>query len=327
VREAAKLLAASRLPVIAGLGTDAAGTEAAAKLAQACGGVLDHAHGDALLRDLGAMREYGWIVATRLLARARADAVLLVGPGLDGFALPSKPTLDPAVERRVFRFAPPQGELLGQLGVLRALAAGRPVADGADPNGGTARLAEALRQARYGVAVWSAGALREMEVEALCGLISDLNAQTRWAGLPLPAPGNAMGVAQALAWETGFPVRVGFPRGRAEHDPWRFEAVRLVASGEADAAVWVQALEPGPPPWDGRVPLVALTAEDVAFAEAPAVAFTVGRPGVDHDAVLWNGDASALVAVRATAPSEAPSVAQVLAALVAAMAGKDAAPC
>jgi len=328
VREAAKLLGASRLPVIAGLGTCAAGVEAAAALAEACGGVLDHAHGAALLRDLGAMREYGWIVATPLLARARADTVLLVGPDLDGFALPPVPTLDPGAEpRRVFRFAPDDG-LLAQLGVLRALAAGHPVAEGADPNGGAIRLAEALHQARYGVAVWSAGAMDEIEVEALCGLISDLNIKTRWAGLPLPAPSNAMGVAQALAWTTGFPVRIGFPNGRAEHDPWRFDAARLVASGEADAAVWVQALEPGPPPWGNKVPLIALMAEGApAFAEPPAVAIAVGRPGVDHDAVLYDGDVAALMAVRARAPSIMRPVAAVLGVLTAALRARGIASC
>ncbi len=158
--------------------------------------------------------------------------------------------------------------MLPQLGVLRALVAGRPVADGADPDGALANLAETLRAARYGVAVWSGGTMEEIEVEALCGLISDLNAKTRWAGLPLPAPGNADGVARALGWKTGFPVRVGFGRGRAEHDPWRLDAARMVESGEADAAVWVQAIEPGPPPWERRIPLVAVTAQDAAVCRA-----------------------------------------------------------
>ncbi len=315
VREAAALLDASRCPVIAGLGTCAAGAEAAASLAETCGGTLDHAYSDALLRDLGAMREYGWIVATPLLARARADTVLLLGAGLDGFALPPVPSLEPGTPRRVLRFAP-EG-LLSSLGVLRALAAGRPVASGADPDGALARLADALRAARYGVAVWSAGAMDEIEIEALCGLISDLNAKTRWAGLPLPAPGNAEGVARVLGWKTGFPVRVGFARGRAEHDPWRLDAARMVESGEADTAVWVQAIEPGPPPrWlnsgPRRLPLVAVTAPGTQFSEPPEVAITVGRPGVDHDAVLFSAETGTLVAVRAEAAREGPTVASVL---------------
>ena len=317
LREAAALLGAGRCPVIAGLGTCAAGAEAAASLAEACGGILDHAYSSALLSDLGAMRDYGWVIATPLLARARADTVLLVGAGLDGFALPHAPSLDPGAKRTVLRFA--SEALLARLGVLRALVAGRPVASGADQDGALRRMADALQTARYGVAVWSAGAMEEIEVEALCGLISDLNAKTRWAGLPLPAPGNANGVAQALGWKTGFPVRVGFKRGRAEHDPWRLDTVRMVESGEADAAVWVQAIEPGPPPWKRHVPLVAVTAPGARFSMPPEVTITVGRPGVDHDAVLYNAEAGGLVAVRADAPREAPTVANVLGGIAAAL--------
>ncbi len=328
VREAAALLSATSCPVIAGLGTCAAGAEAAAALAASCGATLDHACSDALLSDLGAMREYGWIVATPLLARARADIVLLVGAGLDGFALPPAPSLAPDAPRRVLQFSP--DELLPRLGVLRALAAGRPVASGADSDGALASLAETLRAARYGVAVWSASTMDEIEVEALCGLVSDLNAKTRWAGLPLPAPSNAEGVARALGWTTGFPVRVGFGRGRAEHDPWRLDVTRMVESGEADAAVWVQAMEPGPPPWKRRVPLIAVTAPGARFAEPPEVAITVGRPGVDHDAVLFSAEAGALVAVRAQrqsgSPRDVPTVADVLGGIAAALRERGA-PC
>ncbi len=324
VREAAVLLSTKSCPVIAGLGTCAAGAEAAASLAEACGATLDHAHSNALLSDLGAMREYGWIVATPLLARARADTVLLVGAGLEGFTLPPAPSLTPEAPRRVLRFSP--DGLLPRLSVLRALVAGRPVASGGDPDGALASVAEALRTARYGVAVWSAGTTDEIEVEALCGLISDLNAKTRWAGLPLPAPGNADGVARALGWKTGFPVRIGFGRGHAEHDPWRLDAVRMVESGEADAAVWVQAMEPGPPPWTRRVPLVAVTAPGARFAKPPEVAITVGRPGVDHDAVLFSAEAGTLVAVRAEAPRDVPTVARVLDGITAALRERGA-PC
>ncbi len=138
-------------------------------------------------------------------------------------------------------------------------------------------------------------------------------------------PDNANGVAQTLGWKTGFPVRVGFARRHAEHDPWRLDAVRMVESGEADAAVWVQAIEPAPPPWKNRVPLVAVTAPGVRFAEPPEVAITVGRPGVDHDAVLFSADAGVLVAVRAEAPrGEVPSVASVLDDILAALRGRGA---
>src|SRR5215471_20064286 len=78
---AARLLDASRQPLIAGLGADVAGARAAAALAQRLGAVMDHMHGDALLRDLDVLREAGAMLVTPSEARARADTVLLVGPG------------------------------------------------------------------------------------------------------------------------------------------------------------------------------------------------------------------------------------------------------
>src|ERR1700709_1159632 len=82
IAEAAKLLGASRLPGIAGLGTDVAGARAAIALAERVGGVVDHMHSDVLLRGLSVMREAGAYVTTPNEARVRGDTLLLVGPGL-----------------------------------------------------------------------------------------------------------------------------------------------------------------------------------------------------------------------------------------------------
>ena len=73
IAEAARLLAASRLPVIAGLGTDIAGARAAVALAERIGGVVDHMHSDATLRDVGVLREAGAFVTTPNEARLRGD--------------------------------------------------------------------------------------------------------------------------------------------------------------------------------------------------------------------------------------------------------------
>ena len=59
IAEAANLMVDCRLPVISGLGTDVAGARAAIKLAQCVGGVIDHMHSEALLRNLDVMREAG----------------------------------------------------------------------------------------------------------------------------------------------------------------------------------------------------------------------------------------------------------------------------
>ena len=343
VAEAATLLRASRNAVIAGLATDSAGAEAAYALARKIGAAVDHVAAAAALRDLEVMREAGRITTTPLQARAQADLVLLAGPGLltawpdlvERLSLHTPPTLWPELQRRVVVLcaggeAPSlpgaetieadPAELPALLATLRALAAGRTVRTDA-PHGSTLRqIAEALAASRYGVVVWSAAGIDALSVAMLCGLTDDLNAKTRFAGLKLPADGNAAGVVQAAGWSTGFPVRVGFGRGAPIHDPWQFDATRMVESGEADVAVWISALTPRPPPaWRRSLPIIALVAPGTRFDTPPAVTIWVGRPGLDHDAVLYDPNLGALTAKQATAPSLAPSVADVLGRIAAAI--------
>src|SRR5579862_9757248 len=114
IAASAALLRASRCAVIAGLGTDIAGAEAAVELARRIGGALDHKHAAAALHNLDVMREAGWIVTSMQQARALADLVLLVGPGLtrswqvlaERMRLDTAPVLVPDQPRRVIRLCP-----------------------------------------------------------------------------------------------------------------------------------------------------------------------------------------------------------------------------
>jgi formylmethanofuran dehydrogenase subunit B len=341
IAEAARLLAASRLPVIAGLGTDIAGARAAVALADRIGGVVDHMHSDALLRDLAVMREAGAFVTTPNEARLRGDTLLLVGPGL----MEAWPALEARLlraplgaeiggERRVFWLCPGKpaarpevimaigrtaAELPTLLGVLRAHIAGRPAAKIARP---IAELATALQAARFGVAVWSAQTLDELTIEMLFGLLKDLNAKTRFTGLPHAAGDNAFGVQQACGWMTGFPVRTGFGRGYPEHDPWRFDAKRIVAGGEADCALWVSAYQPAPPNWKAAIPTIALSAGTLsggAWPSSSQVHIQVGRPVLDHDAVEHDATTGMIVARATSRKSALPSVAETIARIAAAL--------
>jgi formylmethanofuran dehydrogenase subunit B len=340
IARAATLLGGSRCAVIACLGTDVAGAEAAIAMARRIGAVFDHAASAAALAELAVMREAGWVVTSPIEARARADVVLLVGAGLVaawpeyavGLGLAGPPPLVPEANRRVFRLCPgeepvPAGivetiagyaeQLPVMLGLLRATLAGRPVARAVP---GITALAEALRAARYGVAVWSAAAIEPLAIEMVCGLVDDLNGTTRFAGLPLPGADNVNGVTQAAAWCCGFPPRTSFGRGVPEHDPWRFDATRLVESGEADAVLWISALTAASPPWTRRLPTVALSAPGTAFATPPEVAITVGRPGHDHAGVLHAPRLGALAAHPAVAASDAlPTVDRVIGGIMAAL--------
>ena len=314
VAAAAALLRTSRRPVIAGLETDIEGVEAAVSLARRLGAALDHRHAAACLRDQEAMRG-GWIVTTPLQMRARADRVLLAGPGLepDRLRLDRPPRLGAGRARKI-RAVDGRAETIGP---VRARLAGRPA--GAVPES-VAALAAWLAEASYGVVVWRAENLDALDLAMLCGLVEDLNAHTRYAGLPLP-PDTAAGAMQAAAWLTGHTLPLGFsgPGGPPRHDPYLFDATRLVDSGEADAAVWIAADAVSQPAWSRPVPMVALTAAEARLDPAAAVAIAVGRPGVDHDSVLFDGALGVLAARAASAASGAPRCAEVLRSIEAAL--------
>lgn len=351
--EAAKMLGASRMAVIAGLGTDVHGARAAVALAERVGGVVDHMHAGATLRDLDVLREAGMMLTTPNEAGLRADLVVLVGAGLTA-AWPDLPQrliarrpgeeLGDTFARRVIRLCPGRGvadipgagirsigrdpaELAGLLAALRARVAGRPVGSAPVPTKVIDALAGELQAARFGVAVWSAGGLDALTIEMLCGLIKDLNARTRFSGCPLPAADNAAGVLQACGWMTGFPVRTGFGRGFPEHDPWRCDAARLVDSGEADCAMWISAYRAAAPEWLGDVPVIALCADGTTFTRPPRVHIAVGRPGVDHPSVEYQFSTGALAPMAAGAPSDAISVADAIGRIAATLPGDRTWPC
>ena len=345
IAEAAQLIRNSRLTVIAGLGADVAGARAVIGLADQVGGAVDHMHANALLRDLDVMREFGIMLTTPGEARLRGDVVLLVGDGLAEAGLsdiwpdlrthvlapPAPEARRRIVWLRAHDSAPPEFHDLGAgpgvevetiavepkampalIAALRARFSGRPVALSGPRLGELDAVAATMRSATFGVAVWSANSLDALAIEMLCGLVKDANAKTRFTGLPLSPGDNAAGVLQTCGWMTGFPMRTGFGRGFPEHDPWRFNADRLVESGEADCALWISAYGAATPRWRKFIPLIALADAGADFIEEPTVHIAVGRPGVDHDSVQHCARMGTFAAVPAAHASETPTVAQII---------------
>jgi formylmethanofuran dehydrogenase subunit B len=351
---AARLLARSRQPLIAGLGADIDGARAAIALAERVGGVIEHTHSAALLRDLDCLRETGIMLTTPGEARVRADVVLLVGDGLTEawphlnerlLALPARPE-GADIKRRIVWLAPQSDAaipgfdgdievfaagvgamLAANLAALRARVKGRPVAQTHLPLAALDALAGIVKGARFGVAVWTAESLGPLEIEMLHGLVRDLNDTTRFSTLPLPALDNGEGVLAACGWTTGFPMRTGFGAGVPIHDPWRFDAERLITSGETDCVLWISAFGAAPPAWRTAVNFIALCEHTTQFAKAPNVRIAVGHPGVDHDAVMHSSDTGTLVAATASARSSAPSVAEALERIGARLGDADASSC
>ena len=349
VAHAAKLLGEARFPLVAGLGTDIDGARAAIALAERLRGAFDHMHSGAIFNTLDVLRETGMMLTTPGEVRVRADTILLVGPGLAGewpeiwqrLALHQPPPLGTDGPRRVIWLSPgatqaPQGltidridcaasSLPAALAALRARMTGRATGPSPVSVATLDQIAGVLKGAKIGVAIWAQGDLEALATQMLCDLVFDLNKATRFSGLPIAPGGNGAGVTLVAGWMTGFPMRTGFGRGYPEHDTWRFEAARLIDSGEADAALWIDAMRGPLPNW--KLPLVALTAADMVFLTPPAVQIYVGRPGVDHDGVLHDAATGLLLSAPATHPSAAQKIADIISQIAAALVPEGAWPC
>jgi len=329
----------SRHPLFAGLGCDVEGARKLVRLAKLVGASIDHLSGTATGIELAVARDMGAFLTTPGEAAARADTLFILGPetGEAGTeyldrVLETTPKLaardaprgvvwvGPALKAKArsnrleitsFQVRTPQIATL--LAALRARLADRPVAKAPLSAPRLDAIVEKLRQAKFGVAIWSSPALGPLAIEALAGLVRDLNETTRFSCLPVIGADNAAGVAMTLTWLTGFPSHIDFARGEAEHDTWRFDAARLARSGEADLALWISAYRHHWPDWAGDMPLIALTARADQMKRSPAVIeIEVGTPGADHDTVDFS-PASGLFAFRAaTARQAIPSVAEVI---------------
>jgi formylmethanofuran dehydrogenase subunit B len=287
------------------------------------------------------LREAGMMVTTPNEAWLRADTLLLVGPSLEKEApdlsrwlgLRSSGEGGAATKPSLVRLCPGRAATIpgdrivaGEvdrlpvvLAALRARLAGRAVGKTGMRAKKIEEIAALLKAARFGVAVWSAVDLDALAIEMLCGIVADLNRKTRFTGFAIPPGNNAIGVLQACGWVTGFPMRTGFGRGHPEHDPWRHDGARMVAAGEADCVVWISAYRAAAPRWPDGPPVIALTTGEATLGAA--VQIEVGQPGVDHDGVELYPPLGTLVAVASTRRSETTSVADAIAAIIAAMPG------
>ncbi len=349
---AARLLADAHQPLIAGLATDVAGARAAGRLADRCGGVLDHMNSAASIRNVLALQDGGWVTTTLSEIRNRADLLIVAGtdivsrfPRFFERCVENRETLFGG-ERQcevVFlgRGLPegitlpgPAPKLLGceiprlheAFGVLRALLAGRTLqSDSAAglPLSTWRELVDRMRAARYGVIAWAAADFdfphAELTVQALCELVKDLNRQTRFSGLALGGSDGDLTADSVHLWQTGFGVRTSLGRGKPDYDPYLYSALRLLQNGEADVLVWISSFNETRTPPSSTVPTVVLGRGGMVFEREPAVFIPVGTPGVDHAGHLFRTDRVVALPLRQVRESSLPSVAEAIAAIEAAL--------
>lgn len=343
----ASLLREARAPVFAGLATDVNGMRAALALADRCGATLDHANGEAMLRNQLVLQDSGWFTTTFSEVRNRADLILIVGaqcferfPRLfERVLLPPDALFSPPGERELVLIGPwdpstlaaeiqatsptvipvPLAGLAGLAGVLRGLIAGRPVRSGAAagvPDGMLESLAARLLGARYSVVAWTAAELdfphAELTVQALVELVRDLNRTTRAAALPLAGTMGDLTANQVCTWQTGYPLPAGLAEGRPRYEPLLYRYPDLLERGEADLLLWISALPGQAAPLVTHVPTILLSRFQVDRGARPEVQIPVGTPGVDHPGHWYRSDSVCPLPLGRLRISGLPSVAEVL---------------
>lgn len=347
---AAAILRESRQPVLISAGTDVAGMRALLELAERTGGIVDHAAGDAVMRNLLVLQDSGWVSTTLTEVRNRADLLVVAGTDIysrfprfferifgDFESLFTSATREicflgtvpqdlPAPLKARATSVAVAPERLGEVfGALRSLLAGKTLIAKAVAGAATEKLAALLarmQRARYGVLTWAAADLAfphaELAIQSMCELVTSLNANGRFAVLPLGGTDGDITAAQVTAWQTGFPLRVSFAGGKPAYDPWQYSAQRLLARNEADAVVFVSALDTSHVPPETDAPAIVLGRPGTRTGEC-SVFIPVATPGLHHAGHLFRTDNVVAIGVRKLAESTLPSGAQALKLILGAM--------
>ncbi|SNB78413.1 formylmethanofuran dehydrogenase, subunit B [Arboricoccus pini] len=260
----------------------------------------------------------------RLPGTGTTRRLVFLGDGLDpkvGVAPDGTlPTHLPCATDRLVEAAAVLRALVERRAVRGETPAGLPLSD-------LEKLAADIREARYAIIVWAASQLpaedAELTISSLCEMLKTLNQAPspspessdgqagpggRALGLALTGPGNSIGANQVTAWSWGVPIRTSVATGAPVYDPDGYATEALLASGRADALLWIASFMDRPPP--KGVPTIVLGRAG-ATAEADIV-IPVGTPGLDHAGTVFRTDTVVALPVGQLRESGLPSVEQVL---------------
>lgn len=330
IHSIATQLRSSTQPAIVVDAIDLAGAAEAVHLAKAAGAVLDHAAADTI----AIFQEQEWLGTTPGEAGLRADAVLIVGPVSEAMASAEavRRLIAGGTAQRTIKIiadagnsasaaqqlanglsnlAPSGLSLIETLGAIRAKCGGRPVTLNANAMGAIEALAEWMKNAKYGVAVFARGALSDLEGHALTGLLDDLSETTRWTAMVVDGGPGQNELQRMTLGLTGLPQPLAFTSSGVIHDVHRFGIRNLLARQECDFVLWISASERQAPDWLSTAPgFAAITAAPAPIAGA-SMQLDIGIAGVDYEAVL---EASELAAMVSFTPSQSgrPSAAAAL---------------
>lgn len=344
IKAAAAILAQSKAPLIAGLGTEVQGMRTIMRLAAASNATLDHIHSESSVRNTLTMQNGGWLTTTLSEIKNRTDVILAIGTDIatshprffeklvwDSASLFDQPApevvyLGVSAEKAQGGTSP-EGKLATTIGndvnqvpeivnALNALLLNKKI--NAETVGGVAvatlqALVEKLKAAKYAVVVWSASSLKfshaELTIQSIVQLVNQLNETTRAAGLPLNSGDGDSSVNNTSTWLSGYPTRNRFVDGKPEYDNYHFSTQKQLQN--SDALVWVSSFNPMSAP-QTTLPTIVIGHPDTKFERTPDVFIPVGIPGVDHTGSMFRMDSSITLPLKKLRNNELPNLSEVI---------------
>ncbi|MCK5668307.1 MAG: formylmethanofuran dehydrogenase subunit B, partial [Gammaproteobacteria bacterium] len=322
------------------------GMRSVMRLADNIGATIDHMHSDGAIRNTLVLQDLGWVMTTMSEIKNRADFIIFAGTDASNYSrffervIWNKNSLFSNPEKRKIVYIgdklktsagkSPEGKLPTVLkckqeeiseiiSVLHAIIADNKIQQAkiAGINLTTLqKLAEQMKQARYGVIVWASGELNfphaELTIQSICELVKYLTRTTRFAGFTLAGGDGVMSANSLSAWQSGFPLRVNFSVGVPKHDVGRNSTKNLLKNKEVDALVWISSFSSNINPPEAKIPTIVLAIPGTKLNYQPDVFIPVATPGIDHSGQLIRTDNVVSLTLKKLRDSKYMSVGDIL---------------
>jgi formylmethanofuran dehydrogenase subunit B len=347
IDSACNILKKSHTPLIAGLGTDVSGMRSVMELADKTGAILDHMHGNGLIRNTLVLQDLGWMMTTMAEIKNRADLIIFAGTDATNFSrfyerviwnkqsmfklknddrqivyigekLNSKSGINPNGKRpTVLECKNEQiGEIISSLHTLVS-GATLDIKEVAGVKIKTLQiLAEKMKSTKYGVIVWAPGELdiphAELTIQNFCETVKYLTRFTRFAGFSLGGNDGGMTANSVCAWQSGYPLRVSFNKGYPDYDAHRYSTRSVLKHKEVDALLWISSFNSNINSPRASIPTIVMAKPDTKLNFKPDVFIPVSTPGVDHTGQLVRTDSVVSLPLKQVRQSPYASVHSVL---------------
>lgn len=325
IESACKILKKSHTPLIAGLGTDVSGMRGVMELADKSGAILDHMHGDGLIRNTLVLQDLGWMMTTMAEIKNRADLIIMAGTDANNFPnfydrviwndhsmfklknndreivyigdnLDTKSGVNPNGKRPTNLKCKTEqiGEIISSLHAL-VTGATLDVTEVAGIKIKTLEsLAEKMKAAKYGVIVWAPGELNiphaELTIQNFCEIVKYLTRVTRFAGFSLGGNDGSMTAMGVCAWQSGYPLRVNFNKGYPDYDAHRYSTKSVLKNKEVDSLLWISSFNSNITAPRASIPTIVMGKPNTKLNFTPDVFIPVSTPGVDHKGQIIRTD-------------------------------------